>query len=222
MSSSADRLAGMIFDLDGTLVDTLPVAFSTFRSVVAEFTDRRFADEELIAMFGPSEDGILRRLFPDHWERCFERFVGEYAERHAGCSAPFRGIDVALDVLKRRGVRLAIVTGKAARTAAITLERVGIADYFDVVETGSPEGGVKPRAMRKILDAWRLSPRSVAYVGDAVSDIEAARAVGVVALGAAWGGTMPPAELEKAGADVVFTDVENFIRWLGAGDHSRI
>ena len=66
--------------------------------------------------------------------------MDEYAERHHACSAPFPGIEVALDVLKRRGVRLGLVTGKAARTAAITLERVRIAHYFDVVETGSSAG----------------------------------------------------------------------------------
>jgi pyrophosphatase PpaX len=211
---SPDGLAGMIFDLDGTLTDTVPVAFSAFRRAVSEFTDRRFADEELIAMFGPSEDGILRRLLPDHWESCFERYLSEYAERHASCSAPFPGIEVALHRLKRRGVRLAVVTGKAARTAAITLDRVGIAHYFEAVETGSAEGGIKPRSIRKILDGWRLAPDRVAYVGDAIPDMEAAHAVGMIAVGAAWAGTVPAADLQNAGAAVVFTSVETFITWL--------
>jgi len=211
---SAKDLSAVIFDLDGTLTDTLPVAFSAFRAAVAAFTDRQFTDAELIATFGPSEDGILRRLVPDHWERCFERYVDEYAERHHACSAPFPGIEVALDLLKRRGVRLAVVTGKAARTAAITLDRVGIADYFEIVATGSAAGGIKPQAIRSVLDAWREDPGRAAYVGDAIPDMQAARAVGILGVGAAWAGTATPVDLTSAGAALVFTDIEPFIAWL--------
>jgi HAD superfamily hydrolase (TIGR01549 family) len=210
----AKDLSAVIFDLDGTLTDTLPIAFSAFRAAVAAFTDRQFSDAELIASFGPSEDGILRRLIPEHWERCFERYVDEYAERHHACSAPFPGIEAALDVLKRRGVRLGLVTGKAARTAAITLERVRIAHYFDAVETGSSAGGVKPQAIRNVLHAWRADVGRAAYVGDAIPDMQAARAVGILGVGAASAGTATPGDLTSAGATVVFTNIEPFVGWL--------
>ena len=141
-------LSGMIFDLDGTLTDTVPISFAAFRTAVAQFTDRRFTDAELIAFFGPSEDGILRQLLPEHWQPCFERYLEEYAARHSGRQVMFPGIETALGLLAASDMRLAIVTGKAQRATTITLEHANISRFFDAIETGSAEGGIKPRSIR--------------------------------------------------------------------------
>lgn len=210
------RLTGVIFDLDGTITDTLPIAFSAFHAAVAAFTERRFTDAELIGFFGPAEDGILRRILPQHWERCFARYLDEYTSRHAACSAPFPGMLEVLDFLKKQGVPIALVTGKAPQAVAITLKCVAIADYFDVMEMGSPEGGVKPLALRRVVDRWGVESTAVAYVGDACSDMQAANQIGVVAVGAAWAATEDPAMLEASGASVVFTRIEDFFAWLRA------
>lgn len=207
------RLAGLIFDLDGTLTDTLPIAFGAFRIAVERYSERRFTDAELVSFFGPSEEGILRQIVPEHWEPCFEHYLTEYAALHAGRGRLYPGMEAALAALAARGVRLAIVTGKALRATAITLERVPIARYFDTIEAGSPEGGVKDLAIRKVLQRWRLEDSRVAYVGDAVNDMQAAKAAGVTGIGAAWGGTASADALKEAGADVAFATVDEFADW---------
>lgn len=209
-------LAGIIFDLDGTITDTLPIAFSAFRAALAAFTNRRFTDAELIAFFGPTEDGILRRILPQEWELCFARYLHEYTSRHAACSAPFPGMLEVLDFLKMQRVPIALVTGKAPQAVAITLKHVAIADYFDVMEMGSPEGGVKPQALRRVVDRWGFASTAVAYVGDACSDMQAANQIGAVAVGAAWAATEDPAMLKASGASVVFTHIGDFFAWLRA------
>ena len=62
------NLGGLIFDLDGTLTDTLPVALAAFREAVRVYSDRSYTDEEIVARFGPTEEGMLQRLVPDRWE----------------------------------------------------------------------------------------------------------------------------------------------------------
>ena len=216
LAGSGNRLDGVIFDLDGTLTDTLPIAFSAFRAAVAQFTQRQFTDEELIRFFGPTEEGILRRILPSGWERCFEVYLDEYTSRHADCSAPFPGMTGVLDLLKTRGVPLGLVTGKAPRAVAITLKYVDISHYFDTIEMGSAEGGVKPQALRQVIDKWCVDASCVAYVGDAPSDMQAANEIGLIAVGAAWAVTADAATLEASGARIVFTRTGELFDWLRA------
>jgi len=60
------RRAGMIWDLDGTLADTLPVCVAAFRHVFEGYEGRRYSDEEIVAMFRMSEEGVIRRVMPAH------------------------------------------------------------------------------------------------------------------------------------------------------------
>ena len=59
------RLHGVIFDLDGTLGDTLPACFVAFRRALEGFSAREYTDAEIAALFGPSEEGMIQRLVPE-------------------------------------------------------------------------------------------------------------------------------------------------------------
>ena len=208
------QIEGVIFDLDGTLADTLPVCFVAFRRTMEAFSDRRYTDEEIMAHFGPSEEGILQRLVPDRWEACLRVYLAVYEQEHLRAARLFPGIEEALRRLRKRGIPLAIVTGKGPQSAAISFRHLGLARYFDVLETGGPEGSIKPQAIRKVLARWSVPPERVAYVGDASSDMEAARAAGLIPLGAAWD---PRATVQSGnGRDslVLFPTVERFTDWI--------
>jgi HAD superfamily hydrolase (TIGR01549 family) len=212
----AMTLDGVIFDLDGTLGDTLPVCFVAFRRAMQGFSNRRYTDEEIRALFGPSEEGIIRRIVPNRWQACLQAYLTAYEEESARTARLFPGIETALRLLRGRGHRLAIVTGKGAASAAISLRDLRLAEYFDVVETGSPEGGVKPQAIKRILLRWGAPPHRVAYVGDAPADMQAAREAGVIPLGAAWAATACADELRAASPLETFRSVEHFIAWIEA------
>ena len=98
----------------------------------------------------------------------------------------------------------------------MSLRHFGLDDVFDAVETGSPDGVVKAMAIRGLLERWRLRPEQAIYVGDAVSDMLAAREAGVMAVGAAWALGSGGAELKEIDADVMFTDARDFLAWLDA------
>lgn len=208
----------VFFDLDGTLADTVPVCCAAFRQAFAECGEKAYSDDELAAYFGPSEEGIVRAVLagrPDRWDACLESYLAAYGRLHAGALRPFPGIERALHLLRARAVPVAVVTGKGARSAAITLECLGLLAYFDVVEVGSPEGAIKPHSIRRVLTRWGAEPRIVAYVGDAPYDMCAAREAGVLPLGAAWApGAHPAAALAACGAREVFADVDQFVAWL--------
>jgi len=208
------RLDGLIFDLDGTLTDTLPVALAAFREVLHVFSGRRYTDEEIVAKFGPTEEGMLQRLVPDHWEDCLRLYLQIYEREHKRTGRIFPGIETALGMLKARGIPLAVVTGKGPKSAAISLAQLDLSSYFECIETGSPEGNVKARCINSVLAHWGVPPRQAAYLGDAVSDIEAARAAGLIPLAAAWDRRAEPKALRSLAPVTVFDTVEEFIGWI--------
>lgn len=129
-------LKGFIFDLDGTLGDTLPVCFAAFRETFRFYLGRDYSDREIRAMFGPTEEGILQKLLAEHWEEGLRHYLDAYREAHALCAEPFPGMREALDLLRANNVRLAVVTGKGPRSAELSLEALGLVDAFDMVEIG--------------------------------------------------------------------------------------
>ncbi|MCW3058630.1 MAG: hydrolase [Capsulimonas sp.] len=209
---------GVIFDLDGTLADTFPVIFAAFRHAFAIYADRHLSDHEIEAMFGPNEEGCIRKALPSNWEPCLAEYLKEYERVHDLCPGPFPGVIEMLDWLKSRDVPVAIVTGKGAQSAAISLRRLGLSGHFTIVKSGSPEGSIKPQAIREVLEEWGMPPADVVYVGDAPSDVTAAREVGVRVLGAAWANSSDAAKIEAMAPDALLRSIDELRAWLaGAG-----
>jgi phosphoglycolate phosphatase-like HAD superfamily hydrolase len=208
------RLSGIIFDLDGTLGDTLPVCFKAFRHAIFEFTGRSLTDQQIRATFGPSEEGIIRTHVPDRWQECLDLYVDAYRREHAKAGDPFPGMREALEVLGERGLRRAVVTGKSIVTAGISLEAMGVRSYFDIVEGGAAEGDVKARNITRVLDTWGMAARDAAYVGDAPSDMEAAHNTGVAALAAVWSGHNNVRAMLSRRPAAVFQHVSEMMEWI--------
>jgi len=208
------RLRGMIFDMDGTLCDTLTVCIAAFQHVFADYLGRHYSSEEVLSMFGPSEEGMIRRMIPDGYEPAYAEFVAEYERMHEERSMGFPGIERALEMLRARGILLGVVTGKGPGTAAISFRHLGLEHYFDVVQAGSPEGGVKPESIRKVLARWGMAPGEVAYLGDSPSDMADAIEVGVIPLAAGWAATSAVQDPDCCGAVVTFHSVAAFCEWI--------
>ena len=209
-------LRGIIFDLDGTLADTLPVCIDAFQETVQQFTGRRPEPGEIIALFGPNEEGMLETLIPGRLGETLPRFVAEYERAHDQCRQLFPGIERALDLLKGGGIRMAIVSGKGSQSAEISLRHLGLGRWIDCVETGFAEKADKPTSIRKVLGRWHMPPEQAAYVGDVPSDMQSARQAGVLPVGAAWAGTSTLRSTPAEEPGPIFYDIESFIRWIQA------
>ncbi len=209
------RLTGMIWDLDGTLADTLPMCIVAFRHVFAAHLGRRYSDEEIAALFGASEEGMIRQVMPDHWREGEQAYLIEYERLHDSyVPHPFPGIFKVLDTLQERHIRLAIVTGKGRGSADISLRRLGLAPYFEYVEVGSPDGPIKPSGMRTILNAWHMDPQNCAYIGDTTYDMVAAAEVGLIGLGAAWSTMATVTATDTPAPAATFTHVDGLLTWI--------
>ena len=209
-------VSAVLFDLDGTLVDTLPICYVAFRRALEMAGAATLTDDAIHALFGPSEEGMMQRALPDHWERVLPEYFEEYRRLLASCPAVVAELRAALALLRERRIRTGLVTGKSPVTATMSLRHFGLDQAFEAVECGSPEGVVKAAAIRRVLERWRIAPDAAIYVGDGAADMLAAREIGVVAAGAAWAQGARGAELKDARADVIFTDAAEFLAWLDA------
>jgi phosphoglycolate phosphatase-like HAD superfamily hydrolase len=207
-------LAGAIFDLDGTLADTLPACYAAFRAACDKLGGPRYTDAEIRVLFGPSEEGMVQRAMPHCWQDALAVLLEEYRRHLALCPRVFPPVASALDQLRRRRVPLALVTGKGPQTTATSLSHFGLEDAFDHVVTGSPAGVVKAAAIARVVAAWGVAPGEVVYVGDAVADMQAAEEAGVLGVAAAWAPSAFEAELAATRPHALFTDVGAFESWL--------
>lgn len=208
-------LKGIIFDLDGTLANTLPLCIRAYQQVLLSLFRREYSGSEIIAHFGRTEEGILQQLVPDQWEASFQDYLVVYEQLHWQCPEPFPGIRRLLDLLKQQRIALALVTGKGRQTTDCTLRYLGLNEYFHPIETGSANGVVKATCIQRVLDDWQIPPQRVAYVGDAVVDMEEAHKAAVLPLRAAWGeGAFSDIGKDAPYAYATFRHVEQFMAWI--------
>lgn len=184
------KYKAVIFDMDGTLGDTLPLCVEAFRRCVYELTGRRPEAAEVTQYFGVSDRGVLGNLLgmnPDAPELPIDRLVETYVRLQPEWTpAPFPGARDLLCRLRGRGIRTALITGKEDYTGEPTIRHFGMQGLFDLVCYGKPTHNCKDERLREVMQAWQLSPEELLYVGDAPSDIALCHKEGVAIINAAW------------------------------------
>lgn len=211
------NIRAVIFDLDGTVANTLPLCIQAFRQSVEPLINRPVSDEEIVATFGPSEEGTIMALAPAHYDKGVAGYLHHYKNLHHLCPVPFEGIKDLLLLLKSKGVRIAMVTGKGRHSTHISLEHFALTSFFEIIETGSPAGPRKAEGIRVIMDAFEgIGPEEMIYVGDAPSDITASRIAGIPVVAAAWAETAEPEKLKALNPDQLFYTIADFSNWLQA------
>lgn len=210
-----EKLKAIIFDVDGTLANTVPLCVEAFRQALEPQLHRSLSDEEIKAAFGPDEEGTMMAFHPPDLKRAMDDFMHYYMSLHAAmCSQPFDGIKNLLTALKSRGVCLAVATGKAKDTTELSLRRFNIIQYFDRIENGSPEKSRKPEAIQQLVTAFGINKKETLYVGDSPGDVKESHEAGIYVAGAAWAPSTDKEKLKAAKPDVLFDSVEDFAAWL--------
>ena len=179
-------LKAVIFDFDGTVADSLPLCVAAFRKAIEPLAGRTVSDAEVLATFGPSEEGTIMALIPQHFEQGLRDYHAAYRALHFMCPAPFEGIREIIAYLKTKGLRTALVTGKGAVSLDISLKYLSLEDAFELVRTGIPTGLNKVTGLSEVLEGFGIRPEEALYIGDMPSDITAAREVGMPICAAAW------------------------------------
>ena len=211
-------MRAVFWDLDDTVLNTLPGRAEALAATVEEFLGTRPDARQLWSMhLGVTLEGLARELFGDDWPR----FVQRYRERYYGNEAelePFPGVVEVLTSLRSDGLQLAIVTSKISWGARGELERAGLLGQFATVVGWDDRGRPKPAPDPLFLAMERLqltTPGEIAYVGDAPSDVQAARAAGCHAIGAAWG-ALDADRLRAEAPDLVANDPGEVLDYVRA------
>jgi phosphoglycolate phosphatase len=205
---------GYLFDLDGTLIDTVPDINAALNHALAE-ADFEPVDQTLTRLWvghgarACLEQALAHRSVPrKRIDAMLETFLAYYRENIAAASQPYPGVRKALTRLARRGALLGVVTNKRADLTIPLLEALDLISAFRTVISGDTAARPKPAADPVLMACAELglTPLEVLFVGDSETDVLAARAAGcpVVCVPDGYNHGIAPGEL---GADAL---IESF------------
>jgi phosphoglycolate phosphatase len=194
----------VIFDLDGTLVDTAPDLMASLNHVLAEeriepvvYTDMTFlVGQGARAMIERAHELRRVKLDPARLPSLLDTLVEHYLEEMPGVSQPFPGVVEALKRLQAQDYAMAVCTNKLERLAVPLIERLNLASYFDVVTGGDTFAVRKPDAghiLQTIERAGGDTTRAV-MIGDSINDLKAAENAGIPSIAVPFGYTDVPVE----------------------------
>lgn len=208
------QLRAIVFDLDGTLIDSAPDVAAALNRMLAEEGRRQLTLQEVQGLVGEGARVLIEGAFTatgtaaaaDQAERALARYLACYAEEPANRTIVFPGVRQTLAALAERGVPMGICTNKPIGMTRLVLDELGMAPLFAAVTGGDSLPFRKPDG-RHILETLALmgsGPAGAVYVGDSRTDVAAARDAGLPVVAVSWGyaGGAPRA----LGADALVDD----------------
>lgn len=204
----------IIFDIDGTLTFTNRLIFDSFNHITEKYLGKRLSDEEIIALFGPTEDVILKQMFPDKYEEVRKDYYEYYNNNH-DIAQLYKGMKELLLDLKKEDIILGIFTGKGRTSSLITLNFLGIRELFDMIVTGDDVKNHKPspEGILKFVETFHLNPAEVLMIGDAPSDIIASKEAGVEIASVVWD-SYSENEVRKLNSKNIFHTVDELRNYI--------
>jgi pyrophosphatase PpaX len=214
----------ILFDLDGTLIDTTDLILASFAWTFDQHLPGRLPERDaLVHTFGRSLPAVLRELAAEHDaadpEVLATRMLASYRDfqkaQHDTLIKPFPGVAEMLRELRARGHRLGLVTSKREGFARRGLALFGLDALFEIAIFHDDTTRHKPDPEPLLLAAARagLSPADVVYVGDSIHDVAAGRAAGMRTVSVLWG-PFDRATLERAGPDIIVERPEDLVALL--------
>lgn len=178
---------GFIFDVDGTLTSTNQLIFDSFNFIARKYLDRTFTDKEIVTMFGPTEDVILKKWCGERYEEARVEYYKYYSDYHWKAKL-YPGIKEILDYLKNKKFPLGIFTGKGKEATMITLKKLEVEHYFDLIVTGDDVQNHKPstEGILKFVNHFGMKNERVLMIGDSVSDVKASKEAGIKIASVLW------------------------------------
>ncbi len=206
---------GFIFDVDGTLTSTNELIFSSFNHVTKKYLNKTVSDEEIIAMFGPTEDVILQEWMKNDYTEARKDYFDFYSSQHQHMADIYPGMIEILQFIKSKNIPLSIYTGKGKDSATITLKEIGVYDLFDMIVTGDDVKESKPsrEGIDLFVEKFELDRNRVLMIGDAPADVIAAHSAGVKAASVLWD-SYAKEKVMQMPSDFFFETVDEFKTFL--------
>jgi pyrophosphatase PpaX len=187
------NIRATIFDLDGTLVDSLPATMEAFNMVVAPFLGTRLTAREVHGVAGPNHRKILGNFLPgDRLDEGLLRLrVALLA--HAPTVGAFPGILDLLGEIRAKGSAVVIATLRDPDSSNVIMASTGLGDAIDGIScsdvnaAGAGGSAIDPNALLRIVSELGIPAAEAAFVGDSAADVEAGRKAGLRTVGVSWG-----------------------------------
>jgi N-acetyl-D-muramate 6-phosphate phosphatase len=218
---SAAKIRGVLFDLDGTLLDTAPDMIVALNTLLGQQGRSPLPYALARTQVSHGSTGMLRQAFPEipqgeQFEQLRKRFLTLYSERLAQDTALFDGCATVLDALAQDNIAWGIVTNKPAFLTGPLLQALDLAQRAGCVVSGDtlPERKPHPAPLLHAAQLLALPPQQCVYVGDAQRDMQSAHAAGMRALLALYGYLGPDDQPETWQADAQIRSPLEILQWL--------
>ena len=210
------RFPVVLFDLDGTVVDSGGIILASMRHATRTVLARELSDGELMAhVGGPGLEAQMRALDPVRADELVAVYRAHNEPLHDTLEA-CPGMEAALETLKEQGLRLGVVTAKRRSTVELAFAKLPLGHLFEAVVGGDETERHKPDPEPLLVAAARLEaePQECAYVGDSPFDVRAAKAAGMHAVAVTWGRIHDRARLAAEEPDAIVDTAEELLAVL--------
>lgn len=206
-------IRGVLFDLDGTLLDAFPPIISALNQTLKEFGKPEMTAEAIKRHTGHGGGGI-KPLFPDNVDEAGKRFLELHDALYLKQVKMIDGSDKMLSLLHDMAIPMAVVTSKGQHRAEAQIDLLGWHGYFQTVIgklDGRPEKP-SPIPVRMACDALKQPAAKCIMIGDGIGDMKAGVNAGLFSVGISDSFSIK--ELEDSGASICFNSLYEVYRWL--------
>jgi phosphoglycolate phosphatase len=182
-----------LFDLDGTLVDSLEDLTDAVNHMLAGFSKSPLSSASVRSLVGKGARNLVQRALatesPEEVERGLRLFVEFNTTHITDKSRLYPGVRQALETLAEHRIRMAIISNKQEALSRLILETLGIDRFFETICGGDtfPEMKPSPLPLLRVIESFDVMPGQAAMVGDSINDIQAGRLAGIATIGCNWG-----------------------------------
>jgi phosphoglycolate phosphatase len=203
-------ILGVIFDLDGTLADTIGDISEAANYALKTVCCKEHTEDEYKYFVGDGIKELIERALPEEMRSdmekkaaCLEAFKDYYQKNYCVHTKPYDGIYETIEALRQSGISLFIVTNKNEEAVKLIVAKL-FNGYFETVIGNSDRVKQKPdpESVLGIMKARNFTPDEVLFIGDSYTDIRTAKNAGIKSVGVLWG-FRTKAELENEGASFI-------------------
>jgi phosphoglycolate phosphatase len=213
-------IRAVLFDLDGTLVDSLEDLTDAVNHIRDAFSHPRLAVDAVRQKVGKGARHLVQQVLPDASEAGVDRALKLFLEFNrlhiADKSRLFPGIREILHELAARGILMAVISNKNEALSALLLENLGIHNLFESVTGGDTyrERKPSPLPLLNVADRLGIPLNECVMVGDSINDIRAGQQANIASIGCTWG---YGSREELAGADILAHSPHELLEVIAAG-----
>ncbi|MBI9019257.1 MAG: HAD family hydrolase [Phycisphaerae bacterium] len=214
-----NTIKGIIFDLDGTLLDTLEDLANSVNHVLNHFGLPTHPVADYKMKVGSGIRKLIERALPEDklelTDQGLEMQLDYYDKHCINTTKPYPGIIKLLEDLKAAGYKIGILTNKTDHLAQKIIKHYFDMDLFDIARGHLADVALKPdpASVLGIAKQWNLAPSEIAFVGDSSVDMQTANNAKMKAIGVSWG-FRSVEELKENGADAIIDQADELLKYV--------